>query len=372
MNTDRLARLTTAMTEQDFAAVVLMPAANLRYLTGLTFHPGKRLTLAIFPANGTTPAFVLPAMELAQAQTHAGLSMSFYPWNDADGPQQALADAIADTLGSHTKGRLLGVEYTAMRVMEMRALEHAAPGAEIVDAVPLLANLRMVKDQEELEAMTEAAQIIDAAIYRTIAQIKIGMTERELSAICTQEIKAAGGEGESFDNIIASGPNSASPHHNNTDRQFQSGDLIIIDCGARYKGYLSDITRTVVVNEPSAEARRIYELVLAANNAGRAVIRPGITGEQIDQAARTVITAGGFGDYFIHRTGHGLGLEAHEPPYIVGGSTMPLPVGATFTIEPGIYINGVGGVRIEDDVVITEEGGKSLTNFDRELIVLQV
>jgi Xaa-Pro dipeptidase len=183
---------------------------------------------------------------------------------------------------------------------------------------------------------------------------------------------AKAGGAPSFGTIVASGPNSANPHHSNGDRPFAAGDLIIMDGGAWHQGYASDITRTIALGQPSVEARRIYELVKAANAAGRAAAtRPGATGETIDQAARQVIEQGGYGPQFIHRTGHGLGMEVHEPPYIVGGSRDPLPVGATFTVEPGVYISGVGGVRIEDDVVVTEEGAESLTSFDRDLIVVE-
>ncbi len=371
MSTERLARLTTALNEQSLAAVALMPDANLRYLTGLSFHHGKRLTLAFFPADGATPTFVIPALELTQAQANAQIPFRYFPWHDADGPAKALQAAL-EALGLGLHERPLAVEYTAMRVMELRALEQVLPNLQTVDAIPLLAGLRMVKDQHELAAMAKAAQIIDTAMDTIIGQIRVGMTERELSVICTRAIMAAGAEAESFENIVASGPNSANPHHNNSDRAFQPGDLIIIDCGAVYGGYLSDITRTVALGEPGEQARTIYDLVLAANEAGKAAARPGTTGEAIDQAARQVIVDGGYGDYFIHRTGHGLGIEGHEPPYIVAGSTAPLSIGTTFTIEPGIYIKGLGGVRIEDDVVISPNGCTSLTSFPRELMVLPV
>lgn len=382
MDTTRIARLTTALSREDMTALVVVPGANLRYLTGLAFHSSERLTLALFPADGSTPRMVLPAMEVTRAREHTLIPLECYPWSDGAGPDVALQQALMPVLRSQAPGAgqaVIGVEYTTMRVMELRALERAAallgesvPGMQVVDATPVLASLRMVKEQSELAAMAEAARIVEIALHKTIAHIRPGMTERQLGMIWTHEISAAGGEGESFPNIVASGPNSANPHHNNSDRPFQPGDLIILDGGAIYDGYLSDITRTVALGEPGDAARRIYDLVQRANAAGRAVLRPGITGEQIDQAARAVIKAGGYGDYFVHRTGHGLGLECHEPPYLVTGSVQPLAAGTTFTIEPGIYLPGVGGVRIEDDVVITTDGGQSLTSFERELIVLPV
>jgi len=370
MSANRITQLTEAMNREGLATVAIVPGANLRYLTGVDFHVTSRLSLVLFPADGGLPCFVVPTLEMARVQSSIAIPVQFYPWNDANGPAEALRSAV-DKLVPDTAARV-GIEYTVMRVRELRALEEAAPGLQTVDATPLLAGLRMVKEQDELAAMAEAVRIIEVAFQQTIAQIRPGVTERELATTLANAIIAAGGDGESFPSIVAGGPNGAYPHHENSDRPLEVGDLIIIDGGARYGAYLSDMTRTVALGEPGPEARRIHDLVLRANAAGRAALRPGITGEQIDQAARAVITAGGYGEYFIHRTGHGLGLDEHEPPYIVAGSTDPLPVGATFTIEPGIYIEGIGGVRIEDDVVITAEGGRSLTSFERELLVLPV
>lgn len=337
MDATRIARLNTALSRADMTALVVIPGANLRYLTGLDFHSSERLTLAFFPANGSAPCMVLPAMEVPRARDHTLIPLELYPWNDEAGPDAALQQALMPVLRNQASGTgqaIIGVEYTAMRVMELRAIERAAtllgdrvPGMQVVDATPALASLRMVKEPRELAAMAEAARIIETALHQTIMHIRPGMTERQLATIWTHEMSAAGGEGESFPNIVASGPNSANPHHNNSDRPFQPGDLIILDGGAIYGGYLSDITRTVALGEPGDEARRIYNLVQRANAAGRAVLRPGITGEQIDQTARAVIEAGGYGDYFVHRTGHGLGLECHEPPYIVAGSVQPLAAG---------------------------------------------
>lgn len=370
MSQDRLSRVVAELRNRRWGALVLMPDANLRYLSGLKFHHGKRLTLAIVPADGAPPCFVIPALELNQAQAKTQIPMRFFPWSDAAGPAEALRDALATAIGPELRGRPIGVEYTAMRVMELRALEAALPDLRTVDAIPLLSELRMVKDAQELALMTEAVRIIEVALANAIAQIGPGMTERRLSKIISEEVAAAGGEGETFENIVASGPHGASPHHSNTDRAFQPGDLIIIDCGALYGGYGSDITRTIAYGEPDEEARRVYELVKRANAAGCAASRPEATGTEIDAAARRVIAEGGYGEHFIHRTGHGLGLEGHELPNIVAGSDEPLAPGTTFTVEPGIYLPGKLGVRIEDNLVITASGARSLTSFERELIVI--
>lgn len=370
MSTERLQRVVEAAARAGLAGLAIMPDANLRYLSGLSFHPGKRLTLALIPADGSPPCFVIPALEHGRAEAGSLVPMRYFPWSDADGPAAALAAAVEAAFGPELRGRPLGVEYTSLRVMELRALEAAWPDLRTADAMPLLSELRMVKDEAELAAIAEAVRMVEAALGRAIAQIRLGMTERQLSRILADEIAAAGADGESFENIVASGPNGANPHHSNTDRAFERGDLIIIDCGARYGGYISDITRTVALGEPDAESRAVYDLVLAANRAGVLQSRPEASGAEIDAATRQVIADAGYGQYFIHRTGHGFGLEGHEQPNIVAGSDEPLAPGTTFTVEPGVYIPGRLGVRIEDDVVLTEAGARELTSFPRELIVI--
>jgi Xaa-Pro aminopeptidase len=372
MSTSRLDRVIAALRRQNLDGLALMPDANLSYLSGLSFHHGKRLTLVLVPAAGGTPCFVIPALEQTQAEANSQIALRYFPWIDADGPAAALAAAVEAAFGPGARDLSLAVEYTSLRVMELRALEAAVPGLRTADATPLLAELRMVKEEQELAAIEQAVRIIELALERTVAQIRAGMTERELSRILSDAVVAAGGDGESFGNIVAAGPNAANPHHQNTDRPFQAGDLIIIDCGARYGGYISDITRTFALGEPGEEARRIYDLVLRANEAGRARSRPEATGAEIDAAARAVIESGGYGQYFVHRTGHGFGIEGHEQPNIVAGNDEPLAPGTTFTVEPGIYVPGLTGVRIEDDMVITEDGARSLTSYPRELVVIPV
>ncbi|HEU4325842.1 MAG TPA: Xaa-Pro peptidase family protein [Roseiflexaceae bacterium] len=363
---DRQTRLRAALRQGGMHAVAVVPGANLRYLAGLDLHMNERLTVAFFPVEGS-PAMVLPRLEQPRAEMQVRAPLRFYPWDDSEGPVEALARCVADLgLG----GRTLGVEYTTMRVLELRGIEATAPGVQVEDATPLFASLRMVKDAEELETMRAAVRIIEESLREAIGQIRVGMTERQLAEIWDRAMQARGGS-PSFGTIVASGPHAANPHHSNGDRAFQPGDLIILDGGSWYEGYASDITRTVAVGELSPEARRIYEVVKLANEVGRDACRPGASGEQIDRAARDVIEDSGYGPQFLHRTGHGLGMEVHEPPYIVSGSVNPLPVGATFTIEPGVYVAGLGGVRIEDDMVITADGAESLTTFERELIVVK-
>jgi Xaa-Pro dipeptidase len=364
--TNRLTRLQDAMRERGLDAAAIACGANLFYLAGLDFHTKLRLTLALFPASGE-PALVLPQMEAGRAGELARLPLRLYPWGDAEGPGEAIRRACAD-LG--LAGRRVGVEHTVMRVFELRALEAAAPGCSVEDVTPLIGGLRMVKDAAELAAMRAAVRVIEDALRAALEQVQAGMTERELADLWERGIRAAGSV-PSFDTTVASGPNGANPHHANGDRRLQPGDLVVLDGGAVVDGYASDITRTIAVGPISEEDRRVYELVLAANAAGRAAAaRPGASGESIDAAARQVIEQGGYGPQFIHRTGHGLGIDVHEPPFIVAGSGEPLLAGATFTVEPGVYLPGRLGIRIEDDMVMTADGAESLTSFPRELITI--
>ena len=218
--------------------------------------------------------------------------------------------------------------------------------------------------------MERAVAIAEIAMHNLLPQLRIGQTEKEVAAMLARELMSAGADGLAFDPIVSAGPNAASPHAVPTNRALQKGELLIVDWGALVDGYVSDITRTFALGSVPAELRQIYDVVRTANQAGREAARPGRSGHEIDVATRTVIENAGYGEYFIHRTGHGLGMEAHERPQIVQGNDEPLPVGAVFTVEPGIYLPGRGGVRIEDDVVITPDGGHSLTSFPRDMITM--
>jgi Xaa-Pro dipeptidase len=201
-------------------------------------------------------------------------------------------------------------------------------------------------------------------------QVWVGMTERAVAALLKIEMLEAGAEGMSFAPLVVAGPNAASPHAGPSDRPIQPGETIVVDCGVTVGGYAADITRTFAIGALEPELARVYEVVRAANEAGRAAVGPGVPAEEVDRVARAVIEESGYGAYFTHRTGHGLGLEVHEPPYIVAGNERPLEPGMTFTVEPGVYLPGQGGVRIEDDVVVTSDGAESLTSFEREFIPL--
>ncbi|HJX38496.1 MAG TPA: Xaa-Pro peptidase family protein, partial [Anaerolineae bacterium] len=362
----RLERLTRAQQEQQVDVLAIVPGANLRYLTGLEMHPSERVTLVLFPQGGE-PAFVLPELEAPRAEANLGIKASFYTYSDVQGPSAAFRRAASDL---HLEGKAIGVEHLRMRVLELRLLEEHVNSARFVDGEPLLSQLRMLKDEEEIAAMRRAAAVNEDCFRQVQAQIKPGVTEQELAAIWQKAtLDAASGELPEAP-IVASGLNGASPHAWATSRRIEEGDLVTIDGFLRVEGYYSDITRTYAVGEIDEELERIYSIVQEANAAGREIIKPGIQAQEVDGAARQVIEKAGYGEYFIHRTGHGLGLEIHEPPYMVQGSEVFLEPSMAFTVEPGIYLPGRGGVRIEDNVLVTDYGCETLTTLPRELIRL--
>ena len=364
MTTHRLAKL-NQLAAGRFDCVAIMPGPNMQYFTGLNFHLSERPTLALLPRTGQ-PALILPAFEASK------LERSPIPWQaftfvDGQDPLEAFQAASA---ALNLSGAQIGVEALTMRVRELRLLQAAAPGATCDDADSLIAALRMIKDPTEIDAMRRAIQITEDALDDVVDVIHAGMTERQVANELLMALMRRGAEGIAFEPLIQSGPNAALPHLTSTERVIQAGEGLLMDFGITLEGYNSDITRTFTVGQPSAEFKRIYELVKQANAAGRAAAKPGVTGQDIDRATRRVIEAAGYGQYFTHRTGHGLGLQGHEPPYIVEGNDVPLVPGNTFTVEPGIYLPGIGGVRIEDDVLITADGAESLTTYDRELTVI--
>ena len=348
------------------ACVALMPGANLHYFTGLPSHMSERPTVAFVPSTGQL-AVLLPELEAPSARWHLPGSVRLFTYTDEEGHEQAFQQAVSEL---ELEGKPLGVEYLTMRLLEARRIEQAAPGCRLFAVEPWLPPLRMTKDTAEIECMRQAVSIAERAMQSLLdtEAIRIGRSEQEIAADLRVALLQEGAQGDAFSPTVVAGPNSASPHASASDRQLEHGEFVVIDWGAVYQGYRSDITRTFVVGSPNPEMERIHDAVLSANQAGRLAVRPQMLAQDVDRAARRVIVRSGYGQYFIHRTGHGLGLETHEPPYIVEGNQELLQPGMTFTVEPGIYVPGVGGVRIEDDVVVTASGSETLTAFPRDLI----
>lgn len=364
MNQTRLQTLKQKILDFGLDGVALAPGPNMLYVSGIHVHLSERPIILFLPADDD-PAIVIPTLEAMKAEAAGIPQERIFGWTDEEGYTAAFQQACAHL---ELSDYLLGVEALHMRVLELELLQRYAPGLQTSHAEPILAALRMRKDDAELAAMERAIQVAEAAMERLLPRIRVGQTEKEVAALLTQELLSGGGEQIAFGPIVSAGPNSASPHATPTERPLQSGDLLVIDWGVFVDDYPSDITRTFAVGEVDDELRRVYAVVREANAAGKAAARPGAAGQDVDRAARRVIDEAGYGDYFIHRTGHGLGLEVHEPPFMREGYTEPLQVGNTFTVEPGVYLPGRGGVRIEDDVLVTVDGFRSLTTFSRDLI----
>jgi len=345
--------------------VALIPGANLRYFVGLDYHRSERPILAFISRAGQV-RFILPLLEVAKRQQHPDPAIAqaeSFVWSDVDGYAEAFRQAV-QALASD--GARLGVDGMSMRVFEWLALGQAGQDmSQVQDVGQALLSVRAIKTADEVEAIRCANQRSEEALRRFLAWARPGMSEREMAAQLSRELQAVGCEGDSFAPIVLTGPQSALPHGNPGARTLGHDEFLLVDYGGVVDGYPADITRTFCLGMPSPDMLRLHEVVQQANDAARRIAAPGVTCGQVDKAARDVIEAAGYGAYFTHRTGHGLGLEGHELPQIAANVDVPLEVGMVFTIEPGIYLPGVGGVRIEDDVVITPEGCESLTSFPR-------
>ncbi|MBC8099645.1 MAG: aminopeptidase P family protein [Armatimonadetes bacterium] len=342
--------------------IALVPGANLMYYTGLHYHLSERPIIALFA--GDDFSVIVPEVEMPQLSARPDLEARAFIWNDKDGYQGAVEAAVA-ALGM--QGKTLGADDKTMRLFEWMAFLEADPTMKLEELGGDLLRLRSRKDADEIAAMRQAIAISEQALATTLPQIQAGMTEREIAALLDNALIALGTHDFAFRALVQTGPNSALPHGNTTDRALQAGEFLLIDFGGMFNHYPADITRTYCLGEPSDEMQRIYDAVLAANRAACAAARPGVECGAVDAAAREVITAAGYGEYFIHRTGHGLGLETHELPQMAANVEDVLEPGMVFTVEPGIYIPGMGGVRIEDDVLVTDDGVDVLTSFPRTL-----
>ena len=365
---ERQKRLVSAMKSPGLEGMALNAGPSLTYLTGLHFHLSERPVVGLF-TMGNPPVFVLPELEAGKLEN---LSYTVQEFTYGEDPETWMGVFTTALLAAQLPGKQVGIEPRRMRVLELNYLDIDELEISFLHGDACLTQIRIRKDEAEINAMQKAVQIAQAALQATLSAIQPGITERELAAEITVQLLRHGSESQlPFTPIVASGPNSANPHAFPGDRHLQSGDMLIIDWGANVGGYFSDLTRTFAIGEPEDELKLVAQTVMQANTAAREIAGPGVAAQEIDRAARKVIEDAGYGEYFIHRTGHGLGMEGHEAPYIREGNSLPLEPGMTFTIEPGIYIPGRGGVRIEDDVVITDQGLRSFSDLPRDLKILE-
>lgn len=367
MTQPRLQKLAAALLDASLDAVILNPGPTLKYLSGIDFHLMER-PVVLFVVPGKDPALVLPELELPKAGLFP-YKVQAFPYGENPSEWADAFRKAAQALG--LDGKRIGVEPRQLRLLEYLHVKAGAPEADFPDASDVLAELRLRKDQAEVDAMREAVRIAQSALEALIPQIKIGMSERDLASELVMQLLRHGSESEiPFAPIVSAGPNSANPHASPSERKLQPGDLLVIDWGAAYHGYISDLTRTFAIGEVDEEYKKIHQIVQEANAAGRAAAKPGVPCADVDKAARDVIEKAGYGKYFTHRTGHGIGMEGHEAPYMRGDNMQILEPGMAFTVEPGIYLTGRNGVRIEDNMVITDDGAESLSDMPREIRVV--
>jgi Xaa-Pro aminopeptidase len=358
----RLKDIASAAGAAGLDALLLTPGPDLRYATGYAAKQLERLTCLAVPAAGE-PFLVVPRLELpaARASRAGQLDLEIIGWDETDDPYELVAGRLGQVTAVGLADRMW-----ALMTLRLRA---ALPGARQDLASLALRGLRAVKDADEIEALLAAGQAIDRVHARVPGWLRPGRTEREVAADISDAIIEEGHAQVDFA-IVASGPNAASPHHDPAGRMLAPGDAVVVDIGGTMpSGYCSDCTRTYAIGAPPPEFAEYYAVLQAAQEAACAAVRPGVSAEAVDAAAREPITRAGYGAYFMHRTGHGIGLESHEDPYIVSGNTEPLAAGNAFSIEPGIY-PGPHGARIEDIVVCTSDGVRRLNNGPRDLAVV--
>ncbi|MEV7521070.1 aminopeptidase P family protein [Streptomyces sp. NPDC091371] len=359
----RMAAAAQTAADAGLAGLLIAPGPDLAHLTG--YRPTaetERLTLLVLAA-GQDPVLVVPALEAPDAAKAAGApALTLRDWTDGKNPY-AVTAALLDVAGR------FGVSDNTWALHLLR-LQRELPATSYVPLTDSLPMLRAVKDDRELERLAAAGQAADAAYEQILHVPFAGRRETDVAEDLAALLRVHGHSQVDF-TVVGSGPNGANPHHEAGERVIRHGDMIVLDFGGLRYGYGSDISRTVHVGEPTAEEQRVHDIVREAQRAGVAAVRPGATCQDVDRAARAVITEFGYGDRFIHRTGHGIGVTTHEPPYMVEGEEQPLVPGMCFSVEPGIYLPGRFGVRIEDIVTVTEDGSRSFNNAPRELAVVE-
>jgi Xaa-Pro aminopeptidase len=359
----RMRRVVSAAVEKELAGVIVTPGPDLVWLTG--YQPTaitERLSMLVLSSD-TEPTLLVPILERPDAEAAEGAgSVSLVDWEDGTDPYEVAGPLL------RPDGEF-GISDSAW-AMHLLGLQRALPGSRYRSLTECLPMMRAVKDDNELMRLAAAGSAADSTYSEIVQRRFAGRRETEVAADLADLLREFGHEQVDF-TVVGSGPNGANPHHEAGDRVIEPGDAVVLDFGGLRFGYGSDTTRTVCVGEPSAEVQEVHEVVRLAQQAGVDAVRPGVSCQEIDRAARRVITDAGYGKQFIHRTGHGIGLTTHEPPYMVEGEEQPLVPGMCFSVEPGIYLAGRFGVRIEDIVTVTEDGGRRLNNTDHGLRVVE-
>lgn len=364
LNNVRLENLVTILGEHDIDGYFMGANYDLKFLTGINPFPDERFKGLLVLKDGRK-LFISPELYYEDFRKSLGGDMPIYVWSDGDGVNPTFAK-IKDDYSLEGVKIAIDDSIRGIDLLDMMAIIRS----EFINESSISKELRIIKDEEEVKHLQDAALIADKTYGEILKFIKPGVTEKEISDKLKELLMTLGGEGLSFEPIVASGPNSSMPHYSGNQRVISEQDLIILDYGCVYKGYCSDTSRTVFVGEPTKEQRKVYEIVLRANMKAEEAAREGVTAEKLDQIARGVINDAGYGQYFINRTGHGIGIEVHEHPFIKEGNTDVLKTGMAFSIEPGIYIPGKFGMRVEDIVVIEGNGAKILNKSSKKLMIV--
>jgi len=351
-----------ARMDQDL--MVLFPSSNMRYLSGFYDEPGERMLFLLVPTIGQSTFLVPELYEQQVSQVCPFIHVR--AWKDLEDPRTLLGESL--TAGGRRPARVLVDD--GMWASFYLMLQSVLPDAQFSLASRIMGTLRMEKSGEEIGLLRKAGSIADRAFEALIGTSIEGMTEISLAARIEETMRNNGAEGIAFETLVASGPNSALPHHRAGGRKIRSGDVVVLDYGCRVGGYCSDITRTVVCGNPSEEVRQVYRIVQEAQETAVQGILPGIEAQMVDRLARGVIEKSGYGKQFIHRTGHGIGIDVHEDPYMVEGNTLKLQEGMSFSVEPGIYLEGKFGIRIEDIVVVRGKKADRINGSTHELQLL--
>jgi Xaa-Pro dipeptidase len=361
---ERISKLQGLLKDAHIKLAAFNAGVDLQYFTGLNFHLSERPVVLLVPQSGK-PCLIFPEFEISKAISSKG-NINLFPYSESIATWPNIFKAALDATG--ISGGKVAVAPESMRFLEMDLIQSDSEDIGFISCDAILKQLKGKKDFDELDSIQIAVSIAESALINLLKDIKVGQSEKEIANNLVIKLLQAGSEPElPFSPIVASGPNSANPHAVPSERRIVPGDILLIDWGARSNGYVSDLTRCFFVCYPDVKFMKIAEIVLAANEAARAKAKPGILASEVDRAARDLIELSGYGENFTHRTGHGIGLLAHEAPYISADNMTHLEHGNTFTIEPGIYIQGLGGVRIEDNLFVDETECKTLTSLPREL-----
>ena len=358
--TARIKKIQAIMKAQGTDYLVLAPTSNLVYLTGLKTTADERLQVFLVPAEGKS-VMILPEMYREVAENLEKNSFELLTWADGTDP----ADLLLPLINKHSA---IAAVDERMWAGHFLSLKKAFPGYDFIGASGLMRQVRMLKDKNEISLLEKAGGLTDNVMGEVLMVIQPGISEKELAFFVENKLKEYGAEDLSFKPIVASGPNTSSPHHNTGERKIMLGDLVVLDFGGLFQGYCSDMTRTFSMGKATKEVKKVYNAVKEANEAAFRAVQEGTSCEKVDEAARKAIARAGYAQYFVHRTGHGIGLDIHEDPFIVFGNQETLKTGMTFSIEPGIYLPGQYGVRIEDIVGLSDKGPVRFNNFSRELI----